>query len=33
VEGGSVVREVLVLPEEIEGAETLEEYLRRKNLL
>jgi Holliday junction resolvase len=33
VEGGSVVREVLVLPEEIEGAETLEVYLRRENLL
>ncbi|MCC6051600.1 MAG: hypothetical protein LM580_12885 [Thermofilum sp.] len=33
VEGGSVVRWVLVLPEEIEGAETLEEYLRRGNLL
>ena len=33
VAGGSVVREVLVLPEEIEGAETLEEYLRKKSLL
>jgi Holliday junction resolvase len=33
VEGGSVVREVLVLPEEIEGAETLEEYLRERGLL
>jgi Holliday junction resolvase len=33
VEGGSVVREVLVLPEEIEGAETLEECLRERGLL
>jgi Holliday junction resolvase len=33
VEGGSVVREVLVLPEEIGGAETLEEYLRKEGLL
>jgi Holliday junction resolvase/DNA-directed RNA polymerase subunit RPC12/RpoP len=33
VEGGSVVREVLVLPEEVERAETLEEYLRKRGLL
>jgi Holliday junction resolvase len=33
VEGGSLVRGVLVLPEEVETAETLEEYLRKRDLL